>query len=141
MSAMGLALGALALGPLGWGLTGAAAAVAIPLTLGKGVLTAVFACRALHVAAGEYMRRAFIGPLACTAPFVAALLVGRSLGHTPAQSLIAALLTGGAVLLPLYWRVALPLSIKTRIKRKLGVRIASGQLGVGPQTEKSGAQL
>ena len=122
MSIGGLAFGLVVIGPLGWGLTGAAIAVAVPLTLGKGLFTAYYACRELNVSAGEYCRRSFAAPLACAVPFALAMLAGRYLvTYGPVASLLAALACGGAVVTPLYWRFVLPATVKAKLRRRLGL--------------------
>ena len=128
MALMGLSLSYTAVVVLGWGMTGAALAVTVPLMLGKGLFTATYACHKLGVPAGEYVRKSFLGPLSCGIPFAAALLLGRwAFQGSTAQTFVGALATGGLVLVPLYWRTALPAGIKHRISRivesHLGIRL------------------
>ena len=118
MALLGLSMSYTSLAVMGWGLPGAALSVAIPLMLGKGLFTATYACRQLGVTASEYLRKSFLGPLACGLPYAVALLIGRSLFQgSAAASFCGGLAVGGIVLGPLYWRVALPTSIKGRVAR------------------------
>jgi O-antigen/teichoic acid export membrane protein len=123
MSSVGLALSYVLVNRLNLGLTGAAIAVAIPLTLSRGVFTAVHACRHLQISLGEYARRTSLGPAACGVPFTLALILGRSLGRGPVADLLIGLAFGGAVLIPLYWRFGIPSSLRATIVRRLPRRL------------------
>lgn len=116
--ALGLALGWLLIGPLQWGLTGAAVALTGPLVLSGGVLLPWYACRRLDLPLASYLRRVFVGPLAASLPLVACLLLARvlPLPH-PAGRVTFALLLGGLVTALVYWRWVVPAGLKARLVR------------------------
>ena len=119
MSVAGVALGVFFVGWLGWGLTGAALAVGIPLTAGKGLFTAWYACHQLDIPVAVYLRRGFLGPLATAVPFAAALIVGRTVfSATPAQALVGGLALGAVVIAPLYWHFGIPANLRRKIARR-----------------------
>jgi O-antigen/teichoic acid export membrane protein len=124
MALAGLATSYTALAVMGWGLPGAAVALAVPMMLGKGLFTAAYACHKLRVSAAEYLRRSFLGPLACGVPFAGALLVGRAAADgAPGLTLLASLAAGALVLVPIYWRVALPAGARRRVTRAVQSRL------------------
>lgn len=116
--ALGLGLGWLLIGPLQWGLTGAAVALTGPLVLSGGVLLPWYACRRLDLPLASYLRRVFVGPLAASLPLAACLLLARGLPlpHTVARVTFA-LLLGGLVTALVYWRWVVPAGLKARLVR------------------------
>jgi len=117
-SIVAIALGVLAVGLLGWGLLGAALAVTVPILVASVVYVPAYACRHLGLRLGRYLRESLLAPVLCALPFTAALLACRlTLADSPLVSLACGLLAGGAMLAPLYWRYAMPLSIKERLIR------------------------
>ena len=131
MSVAGVALGVFFVGWLGWGLTGAALAVGIPLTAGKGLFTAWYACHQLDIPVAVYLRRGFLGPLATAVPFAAALIVGRTVfSATPAQALVGGLALGAVVIAPLYWHFGIPANLRRKIAEEVS-RAAGTPPGCG----------
>ena len=117
--AVGLAY--VALGPLDMGLVGAALAVGIPLTLVDGVYVPLLACRRLGLGVGSFVVQVLREPLVCIVPYTACLLAARlALWQRPLLGLGCGLAVGSAVLAPLYWRYALPPSLKKSISSRLG---------------------
>ncbi|MCH8852702.1 MAG: oligosaccharide flippase family protein, partial [Planctomycetes bacterium] len=72
-----IGLSVLFIGKFGWGLLGAALAVALPVTVGGGVAVLVSACRVFKVSIAEYTRRLLPGPVAAVFPFALALAAAR----------------------------------------------------------------
>jgi O-antigen/teichoic acid export membrane protein len=113
-------MGVLAVGPLGWGLVGAAISVTVPILVANIVYVPVYASRHLGVPLRRYLREALLAPVLCSIPFALAMLACRiMLADSALVSLGCGLLAGGAVIAPLYWRYAMPLSIKERLTRWL----------------------
>ncbi len=116
-AAVSVGLGFLFIGPLGWGMVGAALAVAIPLTLASGVVLLVSACRILQLDARRYVRDLLPGPIVAVLPTVTCLLAAQWFWRdSPGQALAFGAGGGGAVLAMVYWRWVLPGSIKSGIK-------------------------
>ncbi len=121
VAAIGLALAAL--GPLQLGLLGAAWSVAIPLTLANGLVVPWLACRELGLSTARFLTEALRVPLLCAGPYAACLWAART--AFPAQPLVGlgwGLLLGGMLLAALYWRLALPPSLKRALVGRLSLR-------------------
>jgi O-antigen/teichoic acid export membrane protein len=102
------ALGWLNAHVLGWGMTGAALAIALPTFLAGGVYVIAYASRSVGLRLGPYLKQAFLPPLACVAPLAAILVASRlALSAQPALALFGSLAAGGIVTGPLYWRYLL----------------------------------
>jgi O-antigen/teichoic acid export membrane protein len=102
---------------LRWGLTGAALAIALPLTASQAYLAA-YACRKFGLALPRFVRYAFGTPLACVTPYVLALLASRLVfRERPLLAVLAGIGLGGPTILPLYWRFVVPEGLKTQIRR------------------------
>jgi O-antigen/teichoic acid export membrane protein len=109
-------LGIIGVGVLGWGLVGAAMSLALPLLVVNGIYMPIHACRRLGMPLGQYMVATSKGPLLCSIPFAACLVAARMVWpDSPVVALGAGLATGGTVLALLYWRYALPPSLRQRI--------------------------
>lgn len=119
-----LVLCAIFIGPLGLGLTGAALAVGIPLTLAYGVFLPIRGCRILGVPFGDYVVQAWKRPLVINAPFVLVLALLR-LTLPPLPALLLGGAIGGPLLAGLYWRFVLPESLKGRLLRRLRAAVGS----------------
>jgi O-antigen/teichoic acid export membrane protein len=93
---------------LGWGLTGAALAIALPTFLVSGVYVIGYAGRSVDLPIGRYLRHSFVAPLACGLPLVLVLVAARVVfSGTPALAVGVGVAVGGLVLAPLYWRFLL----------------------------------
>jgi hypothetical protein len=116
------------------GLLGAALAVTLPLTLANAVYVPAYACRRLGVSFGQYVRGVLLGPALCAVPFAAVLIGFRlTLADNPLLSLVCALAAGGPLLAVLYWRYALPQSLKRSVAARIGLKShATGEPGNAP---------
>ncbi len=103
----------LALGPLQWGLTGAAVAVTAALLIANGMYLPSYACRLLNLPLRKYVVKSMRGPVLCTLPYGLCLAAIRLISPSrPVFSLLSAAAAGLIVLVPLYWQYALPESFK-----------------------------
>ena len=129
VSSVGLTL--FALGGLKAGLPGAAAAVALPLLLANGAYMPWYACRKLNLPLWTYLRETWDKPLLCAIPFAVVLLAARlAFGSQALLCLAVGGLGGGAVLLLLYYRLALPESLRERIQKSMTRRRAVSNASV-----------
>lgn len=140
-AAVGFGLGWLALGPLQWGLVGAALALTLPLVLSGGVLLPWYACRRLELPLTSYLRQVTLGPLAAALPLIGCFLLSRALPLPNATATVAVGAAGGGIVTALvYWRWVAPASLKTKIRTWLASRWVApwnGRLAVAeaPPTE------
>jgi O-antigen/teichoic acid export membrane protein len=103
---------------LGLGLPGAALALALARSFGNGVFVPTYACRLLGVPLIEYLRRVYVAPILSALPFAAILTLLRVVfSDRPVLVLACAVVAGVVVLLPLYWRYALPAMIRDAVSR------------------------
>ncbi len=110
---------AIALGPLQGGLIGAALSLTIPIVLTNFIYTAGYACRVLKLSYLRFLREVWGTPLACGLPFALCLIgVRLSFDSRPGVCLLVGMAVGGLLLLPLYWRWALPGSAKERARAR-----------------------
>ncbi|MBN1346199.1 MAG: oligosaccharide flippase family protein [Phycisphaerae bacterium] len=124
---VGIGLGFLALGPLGWGMVGAAAAVAVPVSLVGGVLLPMYGCWLLGMPLGRYVKSVAVGPMLAIVPFAGCLLLARHLRpEAPLASLGIGVLSGGVVLAGVYWIWVVPMALRARILGMLGMGGRSG---------------
>jgi O-antigen/teichoic acid export membrane protein len=128
---LGLAASLIALRWFHWDLLGLASVSLIVSNL-TSFWIAVGTCRQLSIPVRDYFYRSYAGPLTCAMPFAASLLLVSLFfaGH-PALTLVAAVIVGTLVLLPLYWRVAPP-EMRARVIAGLTNAI---QFRVAPQPE------
>jgi O-antigen/teichoic acid export membrane protein len=127
---VGLGLSLFGAGYLGWGLAGAAVALAIPNTIGNGFVVAWYACRKLEIPYGRYLAHAWAVPLACNLPFAACLVAVRlGFANRPLVAVLLAFATGLFVLAPLYWRYLTPPDVQEAIRQR--VRSLPARLGLG----------
>jgi O-antigen/teichoic acid export membrane protein len=118
---VGLSFGLLNAYWLGWRLTGAALAVAVPFTGFTGAFLAVYGCRRLGIPLARYLKRVLLAPAACAAPFAVALGVCRlAFPSRPLAAVLTGSLAGAAVLAPLYWRWVLSPSLRERARALRG---------------------
>ena len=120
----------LALGPLQWGLLGAAVALTVPLTVAHAIYVPVYACRRLGVSLGQYAREALFRPLLYTLPFAMALGAARLVfADRPVASLLSAVAVGGPLLAIMYWRYALAGPLKRQIAGWIGLPTIAAEVG------------
>ena len=114
---LSLGLGWLNAEVFGWGLTGAALAVAVPTFLVAGVYVIGYASRSVDLPIGQYLRHSFLPPLVCGVPLVLVLLAARVLfSGTPALAVGVGVTVGGLVLAPLYWRFLLTPHMRGQVR-------------------------
>jgi hypothetical protein len=113
---LSIAAGALVLGPLGGGLTAAAATLAIPVAISTGVLTPVYACRALGLPVRRYLREVWPRPLLLVLPAALILVAARLLAGPPVGQLTLGVGLAGILTAGLYWRWALPAEWRRRLR-------------------------
>ena len=110
-----------------FGLPGAALGIALPLATGGGLYVAWEASRRLGVGVGEYVRRAYLAPVACAVPFTACLVTARLLfADRPLTAMAAGILSGAGIIAPLSWFFVLPKSARAKaeeIARRLARRL------------------
>jgi len=101
---------------MGWDLLKAALLIALPLTIGRGVIVPVYACRKVGIPLGKYIRGAFLGPSLCILPFALCLILSRILFADNVFAVLGYGSAAGALILGLlYWRYILPENIRGRI--------------------------
>jgi O-antigen/teichoic acid export membrane protein len=115
---VGLALSVLAVTHLGWGLVGAAAALAFTTTMVRGIVLPLHACRLLSVPVAEYVRRGMLVPVLCVAPLALWLIAVRTLLAGPLRLLAVGLLPGLLLIVPMYWRYALPGDVRETLRTR-----------------------
>lgn len=113
----GIGIGTYLVGTLGWGLVGAALSIAIPLTLGNGVILSIYACRCLEIRFTEYIRQTYVGLIACSIPYALSLVAVRHFfGDRPLAALVLGIVMTIVVLGPFYWRFVVPEKKRERVK-------------------------
>ena len=118
---MSVALGLLLVVVFQMGIRGAAVAVAIPLSIGAGLMPQIHLCRALRLSTVTYAAQVLPGPLAATLPMAVMLLLARFLcGGQTGLELIVGVGGGGVALALVYWRYVLPTALKMRLLSRLG---------------------
>ncbi len=104
----------------GAGLAGAAAAIAISLTLSEGVLGPMYACRLLKLSYWTYLKDTVLNPLLISAPYALCLLAARLMfPDSDYLCVLVGLASGAAVLGLEYWLWVLPASLKASLVRGL----------------------
>jgi len=128
----GVTLSLVTVGNLGWGLPGAALAVAAALTAGNGIFVPIYACRRLGLPVVDYARRAYLLPILCALPYAACLIATRRLldDRHPLVAIVCGL-AATAMLPPLYWRYLLPGRVREQVLGLLG-RLRASLPAVGP---------
>ena len=117
----GVALCAVAMSRFDGGMTSAALAIALPVTIVGGLLTPIYACRVLGVKLWRYVGAVTLGPLLAVVPFVVILVVARWVWpNQPMRSLFIGTGCGGLVLAAVYWIWVVPPALRVRISRALG---------------------
>ena len=132
---LSIGLGIFLVGGLGWGISGAAGAVALSVTIGGGLAPAWEVCRALHIHPVTYARKIGAGPLLAVLPIVAALSGARWLFPQHAlYELLFGLGVGGVLAAPGYWFAVAPQRWRKRLLAKLGREAACAD-GATPAPE------
>jgi O-antigen/teichoic acid export membrane protein len=117
-SIIAVALGVLVVGPLGWGLVCAALAVTVPILITSVVYVPAYACRHLGVPLRRYLRESLLAPVLCSVPFTLAMLACRiMLADSALVAIACGMGVGGLLVAPLYWKYALPSSLKSSLRR------------------------
>lgn len=126
MALFGIALGVISLGYWKVGVVGAALALGIPTTIGNGVFVMLYACRRLDVPVAQFIRRAYLAPIACAIPCALCFGVVRTVfANRPFVALMVACASGALVSAPLYWRYIIPVDYRASVVRFLRERFAS----------------
>ncbi len=116
------AIAFLFVGVFGWGIMGAAIAIALAVTVGGGLFPAFYICRALKLPIGKYARQVLPGPMLAVLPLVICLLLARLwFAEHALLELIAGVGGGGAILAAIYWRYVLPSNLKPALLRRLPI--------------------
>jgi O-antigen/teichoic acid export membrane protein len=120
-------VGVLVIGTVGWELTNAALLVAIPLTVGNGIIFPVYACRKLGIRFSQYVCHILVTPSLCGLGLAVCLAACRSLfEERPVVALVSGLIVGGIVTGILYWRFLLDKELRNKFsvltKSKLGFK-------------------
>jgi O-antigen/teichoic acid export membrane protein len=111
----GIGLSVVALEILQAGLLGAAAVV-LPSALANGIYVPLYACRRFGISVTQYFTQTLRGPIGCALPYGICLVATRLVFYeSHFIALAIGLVAGGAVLVPLYWRFALPQSMKAKL--------------------------
>jgi O-antigen/teichoic acid export membrane protein len=137
---VGLAI--LTLGPLHWGLPGAAVAVSLPGTIVFGIVIPVYACRQLDLRPAAYFAAAWTRPLLCVVPLALCLTITRlTFEGSPLLVLAVGGGAGGAMLAVTYWRWLVPARIRNlvvvgglRLLDRLRWRGVTGPVATTPRT-------
>jgi O-antigen/teichoic acid export membrane protein len=105
---------------LGWfkvGVTGAAVCAGLPLALVYSFYMPVYIARHLKISVLSFLKQGVGGPVLVCLPLLLCLLLSRWLFFDrPVLALVVGCLSGGTTLLPLYWRYAMPGSLKERVR-------------------------
>ena len=105
---------------LGWfkvGLAGAAISAGLPLALLYTFYMPFHLARHLKISVLSFLKEGVGGPVLVCLPLLFCLLISRwYFSGQPALALIVGCASGGMVLLPLYWRFALPESLKEKVR-------------------------
>ena len=114
------ALGMIVVNATGWSLVNGALLIAIPLTIGNGIVVPVYACRQFNIPLMEYILYIFYVPFLCSLALGVILFFSRILfpdnmyAMLGFGSVVGCLVTGG-----LYWCFILPESFRMKIRHIL----------------------
>ncbi len=104
------------------GLVGVAVATVVPFTIVNAIYLPFRACRVTQMNLSEFARRVLPGPLLSVTPFAIGLLITRWVsGDQLGWPILWGVLASGAVLAIIYWHVALPMSMKSKIRKTLRI--------------------
>ena len=129
----------LAVGWFGSGLIGVAIPVAVAVAIGGGLVPAVSICRATGLGTWEYVRKVLVGPVLAVLPLAASLIVAKLWFVSGGWAELAVGIGGGGLaLVPIYWRYALPPSLKDSIAHRLGLRRYADRASAESMTASGG---
>lgn len=115
-----LFIGVLVLNDIGWTLVGAAVLVSISYSVGQGVVIPIYAARCFDVGFVEYVTKVLALPLACNLMFASILWFWReTLEGSIVLPMLGGLLSGGLVLMVLYWFFLLSPEHRQRVSHYL----------------------
>jgi O-antigen/teichoic acid export membrane protein len=138
----GVAMATIALGPLQGGLVSAALSLVVPYSLGNGLFIMIYACRQVGVPLKEYLRRVFAAPAACAIPFVLTLGAVRvAWADQPLIALGAGVVVSGTLLVPLYWRFAIPAGLRRDLLARLPTSVARVLDRQAPPNQAAGSRV
>ena len=105
-------------------------AVGVSVANAIALFVTIDTCRRLAIPVRSYFIRAYGGPLACSAPFAAGLIViGIVFDGRSALTLALSALFGAVLLIPLYWRVV-PREMRDAALQRLTSKIAALRLAM-----------
>ncbi|HED16890.1 MAG TPA: transporter [Gammaproteobacteria bacterium] len=91
-----------------WTLMNAASLIVLPEVIGTGLVLPIYACRIIGIPFYQYLSRAFFTPVLTCSVFLGIILLNRALLYDQLfLALTGALLSGGVVLIFLYWKFLL----------------------------------
>jgi O-antigen/teichoic acid export membrane protein len=123
----GVAFCAVALGPFDAGMTTAALAVAIPVTVAGGLVAPMYACRMVGLPLGRYVRSVMVGPLLAVLPFVGFLIACRlAWPHSALRAVAYGVGIGGLLLAGVYWVWVIPTTFRAKLLAPVWHRFSTG---------------
>lgn len=121
-----LVLGISIVSYLGWDLLKSAIIVAIPLTIGNGLIIPFYACQKLRISLYDYVSNSFTAPILCNVPYLICILLIRQMFNSSNWNIIiASLVAGGLVLIPLYFIFVLEKKARKKMTGIIGKRVRS----------------
>lgn len=120
ISAFCFLAGLLAIKLFSWSLTAAALLVAVPLAVSLGVIPSVFTCKRLKITYREYCRHTLFVPFLSNVIFGLCLAVSRKFyPDNMLHGVLTGSITGGLILMILYYKYTLPCDFKKNLLSKL----------------------
>jgi O-antigen/teichoic acid export membrane protein/peptidoglycan/xylan/chitin deacetylase (PgdA/CDA1 family) len=115
-SILSIALGAITIAGMQWGLIGAALSISIPLILVRAVYIPFYAVKQFGLQPREFFERTYGVPVLCAIPFAVCMLLGRwALAPQTVTALVCIVLAGAVSSLPLYWRYIVPAEDRKKV--------------------------
>ncbi len=125
-SVCSVALSLLVLGYLHWGLVATATAITLPLAIVNLVYLPLLICRRVGLNLRNYFAQIAVKPIIFVSPFAVCLVFAhRVFAAAPGKGLLWGCVSGGAILVGVYWRFVLPTALKTQILRFMGTPAAT----------------
>lgn len=104
----------------GWDLLNIAISLGIIFSVTSGIITPLYACRAVNINLVQYFLRSFTKPLLCNAVVVPWLVLMRQLDQVSIASNLLIALSGEMVILfIIYWIFLVPKPIKQKLNKKI----------------------
>jgi len=120
ISAICFLAGLIAIKIFSWSLTAAALLVAVPLAMSLGVTPSVYACKRLQITYREYCRHTLLMPFLSNTLFGLCLAASRKFyADNMLHGVLIGSITGGFILLLLYYRYILPSKFKKNLLSRL----------------------